>query len=51
MFANLMTLPHFSVSSAMNLPKSEGEPGEHDLHLPAEQVGQEVLDKLIADGE
>src|SRR5215467_3974908 len=26
MFANLMTLPHFSVSSAMNLPKSAGEP-------------------------
>src|SRR5262245_57468633 len=24
--ANLTTLPHFSVSSAMNLPKSAGEP-------------------------
>src|SRR5262245_6384298 len=25
--ANLTTLPHFSVSSAMSLPKSAGEPG------------------------
>src|SRR4029079_5462402 len=25
--ANLITLPHFSVSSAMSLPKSAGEPG------------------------
>jgi hypothetical protein len=25
MFANLITLPHFSVSAAMNLPKSAGE--------------------------
>ena len=24
--ANLITLPHFSVSSAMSLPKSAGEP-------------------------
>ena len=27
MFAARMTLPHFSVSSAMSLPKSAGEPG------------------------
>ena len=27
MFANLTTLPHFSVSSAMSLPKSVGDPG------------------------
>src|SRR2546422_1032575 len=26
MFANLTTLPHFSVSSAMNFPKSADEP-------------------------
>src|SRR5262249_51457722 len=26
--ANFTTLPHFSVSSAMNLPKSAGEPGD-----------------------
>jgi hypothetical protein len=26
MFANLITLAHFSVSAAMSLPKSEGEP-------------------------
>src|SRR5262249_49752770 len=26
-FANLITLAHFSVSSAMSLPKSAGEPG------------------------
>ena len=25
--ANLITLPHFSVSSAISLPKSAGEPG------------------------
>jgi hypothetical protein len=27
MLAARITLPHFSVSSAMNLPKSAGEPG------------------------
>src|SRR5215510_246267 len=27
MFANLTTLPHFPVSSAMSLPKPAGEPG------------------------
>ncbi len=27
--ANLITLAHFSVSSAINLPKSAGEPGKH----------------------
>src|SRR5215469_14992170 len=50
--ANFTTLAHFSVSLAMNLPNSAGEPDnavpprsarralKHDLHLSADQVGQ-----------
>ena len=37
--ANLTTLPHFSVSSAMSLPKSAGEPGKHR----AAQIGEPRL--------
>ena len=44
--ANLTTLPHFSVSSAMSLPKSAGEPGKHR----AAQVGEPRLDLGIGEG-
>ena len=37
--ANLTTLAHFSVSSAMSLPKSAGEPGKRR----AAQVGKPRL--------
>ena len=39
MLAARITLPHFSVSSAMSLPKSAGEPRKHD----AAQVGKPRL--------
>ena len=32
MSANLMTLPHFSVSLAIKLPKSAGNPGNSEAH-------------------
>src|SRR5262249_21784254 len=35
MLADLITLPHFSVSSAMNLPKSAGEPGSGQAPISA----------------
>ena len=41
--ANLITLAHFSVSPAMRLPKSAGEPGKHR----AAQVGEPRLDLRI----
>ena len=36
MLAARITLPHFSVSSAMSLPKSAGETGKHR----AAQIGE-----------
>jgi hypothetical protein len=36
--ANLTTLPHFSVSSAMSLPKSAGEPGSAVAPNPASRA-------------
>src|SRR5262249_57817411 len=38
MRADLITLPHFSVSSAMNLPKSAGEPGSTVLPTSASRA-------------
>ena len=53
MLAARITLPHFSVSSAMSLPKSAGEPderraaqvGEPRLHLG---VGEAALISLLS---
>ena len=42
MLAARITLPHFSVSSAMSFPKSAGEPGKHR----AAQVGKPRLMSL-----
>src|SRR5262245_27174438 len=36
--ANFTTLPHFSVSSAMSLPKSAGEPGSAAAPNPASRA-------------
>ena len=36
--ANLITLPHFSVSSEMSLPKSAGEPGSTALPSSASRA-------------
>src|SRR5438132_5145539 len=38
MSANFTTLPHFSVSSAMSLPKSAGEPGSAVAPMPASRA-------------
>ena len=45
MFAARITLPHFSVSSAMSLPKSAGEPAS----AVAAQVGKPRLDLGIGE--
>jgi hypothetical protein len=50
MLAARITLPHFSVSSAMNLPKSAGEPGSG---VPR-KVGEARIDlilQLVAGGQ
>src|SRR5262245_16553068 len=40
MFANLITSPHFSVSSAMSLPNSAGEPGSAVLPRSASRASR-----------
>ena len=55
--ANLTTLPHFSVSSAMSLPKSAGEPGStvpprsasRALILGSARAGVDLLVELVDD--
>ena len=57
MFANLITLAHFSVSSAMSLPNSAGEPAKHRaaqvgkprLHLGIGEAGVDLLVELVDD--
>ena len=46
MLATRITLPHFSVSSAMSLPKSAGEQGKHR----AAEFGKPRLDLGIGEG-
>ena len=57
MLAARITLPHFSVSSAINLPKSAGEPvsdraaqvGKPRLHLGIGEAGIDLLVELVDD--
>ena len=57
MSANRITLPHFSVSSAMSLPKSAGEPastaaaqvGKPRLHLGIGEAGIDLLVEPVDD--
>ena len=57
MLAALITLPHFSVSSAMSLPKSAGEPAStvpprsasRALHLGVGEAGVDLLVELVDD--
>ena len=57
MLAARITLAHFSVSSAMSLPKSAGEPGKHRaaevgkprLHLGIGEAGVDLLVELVDD--
>src|SRR5262249_26330385 len=54
---NFTTLPHFSVSSTMSLPKSLGEPRQRDaaeidnprLHLGVGDAGIDLLVELVDD--
>jgi hypothetical protein len=48
MFANFTTLAHFSVSSAMSLPKSAGEPGSTVICRDARSGDDGVREKLAA---
>jgi hypothetical protein len=55
--ANLITLAHFSVSSAMNLPKSTGEPAgamppkvcQARLQFEIDEAGIDLLIELVDD--
>src|SRR6516225_6037314 len=51
MFANLITLAHFSVSSAISLPKSTGEPesGVPRLERGIGEAGVDLLVELVDD--